>query len=59
MKEQVRVQVLSSFEPPTDNVTPGTLIVGEDEIEESEMERQRITGIALDKNCLLYTSRCV
>lgn len=50
MKEQVRVQVLSSFEPPTDNVTPGTLIVGEDEIEESEMERQRITGIALDKN---------
>lgn len=50
MKEQVRVQVLSSFEPPTDNVTPGTMIVGEDEIEESEMERQRITGIALDKN---------
>ena len=50
MKEGVRVQVLSSFDAPTDNDLPGTMIVGDDEIEESEMERQRITGIALDKN---------
>jgi len=45
MKEGVRIQVLSSFDD-----RPGTMIVGEDEIEENEMERQRITGIALDKN---------
>ena len=50
MKEGVRIQVLSSFDAPTDNDLPGTMIVGDDEIEESEMERQRITGIALDKN---------
>ncbi|MCJ8156663.1 aspartate kinase [Sphingomonas sp. LaA6.9] len=50
MKEKVRVQVLSSFEDPTDDELPGTMIVGDDEIEENEMERQRITGIALDKN---------
>ncbi|MBB5684024.1 aspartate kinase [Sphingobium boeckii] len=50
MKEGVRVQVLSSFDAPTDDETPGTMIVGDNEIEESEMERQRITGIALDKN---------
>ena len=45
MKEKVRVQVLSSFDD-----RPGTMIVGEDEIEGSEMERQLITGIAHDKN---------
>ena len=45
MKERVRVQVLSSFDD-----RPGTMIVGEDEIEGSEMERQLITGIAHDKN---------
>ena len=45
MKERVRVQVLSSFDD-----RPGTLIVGEDEIEESEMEKQLITGVAHDKN---------
>ncbi len=45
MKEQVRVQVLSSFDD-----RPGTMIVGEDEIEGSAMERQLITGIAHDKN---------
>jgi len=45
MKEKVRVQVLTSFDD-----RPGTLIVGEDEIEGSEMERQLITGIAYDKN---------
>ncbi|RVT94427.1 aspartate kinase [Sphingomonas crocodyli] len=50
MKEKVRVQVLSSFDQPTDNPTPGTMIVGEDELEGSTMERQLITGIAYDKN---------
>ncbi|WOK35413.1 aspartate kinase [Sphingomonas sp. C3-2] len=50
MKEGVRIQVLSSFDAPTDNELPGTLIVGDDEIEDNEMERQRITGIALDRN---------
>jgi aspartate kinase len=50
MKEGVRVQVLSSFETPTDNPTPGTMIVSDDEIEDSDMESQLITGIAHDKN---------
>jgi aspartate kinase len=50
MKENVRVQVLSSFDEPGDNPEPGTLIVSEEEIEESDMERQLITGIAHDKN---------
>ncbi|MFM8542162.1 MAG: aspartate kinase [Chakrabartia sp.] len=50
MKESVRVQVLSSFDDPTDNPITGTLIVGDDEIGEDEMERQLITGIAHDKN---------
>ncbi|TZG24673.1 aspartate kinase [Sphingomonas montanisoli] len=49
MKEKVRVQVLSSFDQPTGNPTPGTMIVGEDELEGSTMERQLITGIAYDK----------
>jgi aspartate kinase len=51
MKEKVRVQVLSSFEdgPDADSL-PGTMIVDDSEIEESEMERQLITGIAPDKN---------
>ncbi len=50
MKEKVRVQVLSSFDEPVDNPEPGTLIVSEEEIEGSDMERQLITGIAHDKN---------
>jgi aspartate kinase len=50
MKEKVRVQVLSSFIEPTDNPLPGTLIVGDDEIGENDVERQLITGIAHDKN---------
>ena len=50
MKEKVRVQVLSSFDDPTDDDLPGTLIVGDDEIGDDEMERQLITGIAHDKN---------
>jgi aspartate kinase len=45
MREHVRLQVLSSFDD-----RPGTLIVGDEEIEESEMERQLITGIAHDRN---------
>ena len=51
MKEGVRVQVLSSFTgedaAPADAL-PGTMIVGEEEIE--QVERQVITGIAHDKN---------
>ena len=50
MKENVRVQVLSSFLEPSDNPEPGTMIVSEQEIEGSDMERQLITGIAHDKN---------
>jgi aspartate kinase len=50
MKEKVRVQVLSSFDDPTQEDLPGTLIVSEEEIEDSKMERQLITGIAHDKN---------
>ena len=49
MKERVRVRVLSSFEDPRDDDGHrGTLIVGEEEID--DMERQLITGIAHDKN---------
>jgi aspartate kinase len=48
MKEGVRVQVLSSFVEPNGDSEPGTLIVGEEEID--DMERQLITGIAHDKN---------
>ncbi len=55
MKERVRVQVLSSFDDPTQEELPGTLIVSEEEMEaqiakDSGMERQLITGIAADKN---------
>ena len=53
MKEGVRVQVLSSFidesAPPADSI-PGTMIVSDDELEGTDMERQLITGIAADKN---------
>ncbi len=45
MKHNVPIRVLSSFEDK-----PGTLIVGEEEFEESEMEEQLITGIAHNKN---------
>ncbi|MBW6522163.1 aspartate kinase [Sphingomonas sp. RHCKR47] len=51
MKEQVRVQVLSSLtgeDAPAADTLPGTMIVGEEEIE--DVERQLITGIAHDKN---------
>jgi aspartate kinase len=51
MKEKVRVRVLSSFDDARDDGGHrGTLIVGEDEIEENRVERQLITGIAADKN---------
>jgi len=45
MKMGVRLQVLTSFDD-----RPGTMVVGEDEIGEEEMERQLITGIAYDRN---------
>ena len=51
MKEQVRVQVLSSFtgeNAPMADTLPGTMIVGEEEIQ--DVESQLITGIAHDKN---------
>ena len=48
MKEGVRIRVLSSFEDVNDDSEHGTLIVGEEEID--DMERQLITGIAHDKN---------
>jgi len=51
MKERVRVRVLSSFDDSRDEEGHrGTLIVGDDEIEGRDMERQLITGIAHDKN---------
>jgi aspartate kinase len=53
MKEGVRVQVLSSFidenAPDADSI-PGTMIVTDEELEKSDVERQLITGIAADKN---------
>ena len=49
MKEGVRIQVLSSFvDGPAADTLPGTMIVGEEEIE--DVERQLITGIAHDRN---------
>jgi aspartate kinase len=53
MKENVRVQVLSSFideDAPAADTLPGTMIVSDEELEGSDMERQLITGIAADKN---------
>ena len=54
MKEGVVVQVLSSFDDPTQDDLPGTLIVSDEELaarfKETQMERQLITGIAHDKN---------
>jgi aspartate kinase len=53
MKAGVRIQVLSSFDDPTNSATadtlPGTMIVSDDELGD-DMERQLITGIAHDKN---------
>ncbi len=53
MKEGVRIQVLSSFidesAPDADSI-PGTMIVTDEELENAQVERQLITGIAADKN---------
>ncbi len=53
MKAGVRIQVLSSFDDPTNSATadtlPGTMIVSDDELGD-DVERQLITGIAHDKN---------
>ena len=54
MKLGVPIQVLSSFEDK-----PGTMIVGEEEFEEGEMEEQLITGIAHDKNDAKITLKAV
>jgi aspartate kinase len=45
MRERMRIKVLSSFDD-----RPGTMVVGDEEIEDYHMERQLITGIAYDKN---------
>jgi aspartate kinase len=45
MRERIPIKVLSSFDD-----RPGTMVVGDEAIEEFEMERQLITGIAYDKN---------
>ena len=45
MRYNMALQVLSSFEDK-----PGTLIVSDEKIEELNMERQLVTGIAHDKN---------
>ena len=45
MRERIPIKVLSSFDD-----RPGTMVVGDDVIEEFGMERQLITGIAHDKN---------
>ncbi|QNO26360.1 aspartate kinase [Sphingopyxis sp. OPL5] len=50
MKMGVRVQVLSSFVEGDEAPKKGTMIVSDQEIEEHQMERQLITGIAHDKN---------
>ncbi len=49
MKENVRIQVLSSFDEQPAEELPGTMIVGDDQLGD-DMERQLITGIAHDKN---------
>ncbi len=49
MKEGVRIQVLSSFGDPDAEPTPGTFVVGEDEIGDRNVEEQLITGIAYDR----------
>ncbi|MFN3727288.1 MAG: aspartate kinase [Allosphingosinicella sp.] len=50
MRYGMPLQVLSSFED-----RPGTLIVGDDALEESPMERNVITGIAHEKNEAMVT----
>jgi aspartate kinase len=50
MRYNMPLQVLSSFED-----RPGTLIVGDDAIEDRNMERNVITGIAHDQNEAMVT----
>ncbi len=50
MRYNMKLQVLSSFED-----LPGTMIVGDDEIEDKTMERNVITGIAHDQNEAMVT----
>lgn len=50
MRYNMPLTVLSSFEDK-----PGTMIVGDQAIEESDMERNVITGIAHDKNEAMVT----
>ena len=50
MRYNMPLTVLSSFEDK-----PGTLIVGDEQLEESKMERNVITGIAHDKNEAMVT----
>jgi aspartate kinase len=45
MRYRMPLQVLSSFED-----VPGTMIVDDDQLEESDMERNVVTGIAHDRN---------
>jgi aspartate kinase len=45
MREKMPIQVLSSFDD-----RPGTMVVGDEELERYGMERQLVTGIAYDKN---------
>ncbi|HEU4956916.1 MAG TPA: aspartate kinase [Sphingomicrobium sp.] len=50
MRYSMPLTVLSSFEDK-----PGTMIVGDEKIEESDMERNVVTGIAHDRNEALVT----
>ena len=50
MRYGLPLQVLSSFED-----RPGTLIVGDDAIEDEAMERNVVSGIAFDKNEAMVT----
>jgi aspartate kinase len=45
MRHNLPIRVVSSFEDK-----PGTLVVGDDKLEDLGMERQLVTGIAYDKN---------
>jgi aspartate kinase len=45
MREKMPIRVLSSFDD-----RPGTMVVGDEELERYGMERKLVTGIAYDKN---------
>ena len=50
MRENMPLRVLSSFDD-----RPGTMVVADEALEEFDMERQLITGIAYDKNEAMIT----